>query len=523
MTRITFEPIAGTTGNYQSNLELEIRTLDSDRVKKILTMKNKSVEWKLSFLLKKLKYWRSIMDDDGEPNVANESLRQQAIAAKNRQRDKAIAKIAEIEPQVEALRPLVKEELFTDIGSSLIVPPGMWFLCESIRGNTHLNTDIKPYILPDCQNRPYQVEALTELFKYNRATTELATGLGKSKIIHSLAIAAVLSRKRCMVVVPSEYLVGQMYDQLKALHPNTTAQGGGRQAEPGWDILVTTVQSAQMYADIPDMILLDEAHHAPAETWTGLLCKADKAEHVYSFTATAFRADGLDMAIHAFAGPVVYSRDVRWGIDNHYLSDFRVFQYVVNPRYTSGRNKGKLIRLSDHIQPATAYKILSTAPEILAIMRDKVIKGTEKGRKPIIIFKTVESCKALRRFCQQPYGDLPLIDLDVASAQNGGKSKAPLRRFQKGDANILLANGPLIAEGVDIPAADMLILGTQNSGDVATLQMIGRVLRMFPGKREAIVIDIQTNGFGQFERAGEKRRELYLKILGPDKVNVITV
>ena len=173
--------------------------------------------------------------------------------------------------------------------------------------------------------------------------------------------------------------------------------------------------------------------------------------------------------------------------------------------------------LGDSIQGTTAYKILGASFEVFQVARDKLIRALEKGRKPIVIFKTVEACKKFRKFCE------PIMNVDVASAQEGRKSKYPLRMFQEGKANYLLANSGLISEGIDCPYADCLIQCTQNSSDVMTLQMLGRVLRKPEGKKDAIVIDITTGGFAQFVRAGERRNELYAKIVGENNLKKVTV
>jgi len=519
MSNTNFDQVQGITGTYLSNLELELRCENSPRnLKKSLTMTNGSISWKVNFLKKKLKYWKKLVEMPAGDQVftQNPELRSAAIAKLEKKMDTARSKIADIEEQLEELIPQIKEELFTETGdNTLVVPPGLWYLCEGINGNTHLNTDLKPFALPEC--RPYQSEALTELCKYNRGTLELATGLGKSKIIQSMALAGVASKMRVMIVVPSEYLVGQMLREMKALHPNTTAQGGGRQAELGWDILVTTIQSAQGFADLPDMILLDESHHAPAETWTALLCKATNATHVYSFTATAFRSDGLDLAIHAFAGPVVYSRDVRWGIENKWLTPFTAFSIQIQPKYSNGAKQGQNIFLSDNISSTTAYKIMTGSYAVMQVVRDRLLAALAKGRKPIVVFKTVEACKAFRKFCSS------VIDMDVASAQEGRKSKIPLDKFRRGDANMLLANSGLIAEGIDLPPCDLIIQVCENSSDVMTTQILGRMLRLYPNKTNAVMIDIGIKGYSQFERASQKRNELYSKIVGENQMKVITV
>ena len=520
MTNTNFESIRGVTGRYLSNLELEISCPPSftTSLKKSLTMTNNSVAWKVNFLRKKLKYWQKYIGTPIEEQVfiQNPALREQAIEKLQKKITTARAKIDDIEEQLTELIPQIKEELFTEIAPNLlVVPPGLWYMCETIEGNAHLNNDLKPFALLEC--RTYQFEGLTGLFRYNRATLELATGLGKSKIIQSMAIASVRSKMRAMIVVPSEYLVGQMLTEMKELHANTTAQGGGRQAELGWDILVTTIQSAQGFADLPHVILLDESHHAPAETWTALLCKAENATHVYSFTATAFRADGLDLAIHSFAGPVVYSRDVRWGIENHWLSPFIPVSIKVTPKYSTGARQGQNIFLSDNIAATTAYKIMTSSYAVMQVVRDRLIAGLEKGRKPIVIFKTVEACKAFRKFCSS------VLDMDVASAQQGRKSKAPLAKFRKGEVQMLLANSGLVAEGLDFPQCNMIIQVCQNSSDVMTLQILGRMLRIDPDKTNSILIDIGIQGYSQFERASNRRNEVYSKIVGENQLKIITV
>jgi len=509
---VSFLPIDGVTGAYHSDMELALYGGDQSKIKRLLTMRNGKIAWRVSFLKKKLKYWESTLaaDSAGQSMIQNEDLRQEAVDRTMQKQSKARSKMDALRDELAEIEPFVTEELFTDTDDGLIVPPGLWYLCERIGQNEHLNTDLKPFFLPRC--RDYQIEALTEMYKYKRSMVEIATGLGKSILAQSIAMASVQSGKRCMIVVPTEYLVGQMLDEMKSLHPNTTAQGGGRLAEGGWDVLVTTIQSAAGFADLPDVVVFDETHHISAESWTKLAMSLSKATHVYGLTATAFRSDGLDNAIHSFVGPIVYSRDVRWGIQNNWLSDFTPFVVTVTPK-KNGRN----IFMSDTVMATTAYKVLISSLEVMSIVRDRLLACVEKGRKVIVVFKTVEACKTFKKFCEDK------IELSVASAQMGKKSKAPLRRFQKGDAQVLLVNSGLISEGVDIPTCDAMIQVCQNSSDVMTMQMLGRILRKSEGKKKAVLIDIRVNGYEQFVRAGNKRTEVYRKIVGSDNIKEITV
>lgn len=510
---VEFQNVKGSIGEYKNEMEIHVNAPSFSLFKKKLTLRNSQIAWRVGFLRKKLNYWKSLVArfTDGEVLSQTPSIIEEYQHKIDKKYATALEKIPEIERELEELVPQVNEELFTEIDGKLAIPPGLWYMCESIQGNAHLNSDLKPFFLPCLKNRPYQIESLIELYKYKRAMIELATGMGKSKILQSIALASVNSGKRCMIVVPTEYLVGQMHEEMKTLHANTTAQGGGRQATLGWDILVTTIQSASGFADLPNVVCLDECHHTPAESWTKLAMSLSNATHVYGFTATAFRSDGLDVAIHAFAGPIVYSRDVRWGIQNGFLNNFVPFVIKVNPK----KNGKKIILPEDKIQAISAYKILIPTLETMSIVRDRLLACIEKDRKVIVVFKTVQACKDFRKFC------LNQITLDVASAELGKKTKAPLRRFQQGDSKVLLVNSGLISEGVDIPDCDAIIQVCQNSSDIMSLQILGRMLRIKEGKRISVMIDIRVNGYEPFVRSGDRRQNLYGKIVGTENVKII--
>jgi superfamily II DNA or RNA helicase len=129
----------------------------------------------------------------------------------------------------------------------------------------------------------------------------------------------------------------------------------------------------------------------------------------------------------------------------------------------------------------------------------------------------VQACKDFRKFCSTH------VKLDVASAEKGNKTKAPLRRFRNGESKILLVNSGLISEGVDLPDADVIIQVCQNSSDVMSLQILGRILRKPEGKRKSVMIDIKSNGYEPFVRAGDRRKRLYEGIIGEENVKTIVL
>lgn len=73
-----------------------------------------------------------------------------------------------------------------------------------------------------------------------------------------------------------------------------------------YDVVVTTPNSFYknlQYAekDLFDLLLIDEAHHSPAETWKSIILHFEDARKVF-FTATPFRTDKKEIR-----GEIIYS------------------------------------------------------------------------------------------------------------------------------------------------------------------------------------------------------------------------
>lgn len=494
--RLKFESIPGVIAEGTSN-PLTLRLLCDDpkklkEIKKLLTVRNKSAKWKVDKAAEKLAYWEQFDVSVMAPAAAQ----------------KVADKIAACKADIETYGPLVLQEFFEEKDGGLEISAGFWWLGD-VKGGVHENMTLKPFFVPGL--RDYQVECLTEMYEYKRATGVLATGLGKSKIIASLCCATVKAGRRACVVVPTDYLVGQMYDTIREYIDGVMAYGGLRKKLPlGAKVLVVTAASAAKFITDYHTIIIDESHHSPAATWVELLTAAEVATHVYNLTATAFRTDGMDLAIHAFGGPVVYERDTRWGIQHGWLKPLKAYIATVEAK----RVDGSAIILPDKMPATQAYSIMTKNRATLSYAKKMLKNALDKGRKVIVLFKSVEAGEAFKDVCK------PDIRFDVASS----KFKKPLDDFRAGKTEfaVLVSNDRLVSEGIDIPELDCLISLVQNYGDVTTYQAVGRILRKPLGDtKTAIVIDITTSGYAQFDRAQASRAKVYANIT--DDVSLVSL
>ena len=179
--------------------------------------------------------------------------------------------------------------------------------------------DARAYIVGNDALRAPQRGGYIELWEHfeerpdEPAIVELPTGCGKTTLIAAAPYG--IARGRVLIVVPNltiketvrraiaaeseqnVYLIRGILDNARDL-PRYAVIGDGDTPEDVIlaDIVLANVQ--QMPAWLPlfesdtfDMVLVDEGHHVPADTWQQILAKFPRAKRVY-FTATPYRADG---------------------------------------------------------------------------------------------------------------------------------------------------------------------------------------------------------------------------------------
>lgn len=172
---------------------------------------------------------------------------------------------------------------------------------------------------PNTGFRPGQLGALHSALAHfsvydEPAILSLPTGYGKTALL--MALPFLLRARRVLVVEPSDALRQQTTSHFKELSvlrrlgvvaaPTPNPAVLGQKGVPGnadaWtkvagqDVVVSTPQSlspavaSEAPSDLFDLIIFDEAHHAPAETWAAFLAHYPEARFIF-LTATPFRRD----------------------------------------------------------------------------------------------------------------------------------------------------------------------------------------------------------------------------------------
>lgn len=360
--------------------------------------------------------------------------------------------------------------------------------------------------------RPYQAEAVERLRDAYRAGARapllvLPTGGGKTIVFSHVATETARRGKRVLILAHRRELIRQASAKLTAAGVAHGIVAPGH--TPTRDaVQVASVQTLQRrlrdprYA-APDLIVIDEAHHAVAGQWAEIVAAYPDAR-LLGVTATPARLDGrgLGREVGGCFDAMVLGPSIADLMAEGFLSPARVFAPAEAPDLSGVRTRG-----GDY--EATALASAMAAPQIVGNAVEHYARHA--AGQPAIAFSpsvahaeaTAEAFRAAGWRAVAASGSTATAERDAAIAGLGDG------RVQ------VLCSCDLISEGLDVPAVGAVILLRPTKSLGLYLQQVGRGLRPAPGKEALIVLDhagnTLTHGLPDADRewtlAGKKKRE----------------
>ncbi|RAH71721.1 DEAD/DEAH box helicase [Aspergillus aculeatinus CBS 121060] len=348
--------------------------------------------------------------------------------------------------------------------------------------------------------RDYQEECIQSVLDHlkqghKRLGISLATGAGKTVIFTQL-IGRVPPRNgkhdKALILVHRRELVEQAARHCRLAYPDRTVEieMGNTVATGHGDIIIASVRSLTSKDRIEKfnpahfkLILVDEAHHIVAPTYRTALAHFDLNEAssnspvLVGVSATFSRFDGLKLG--AAIDHIVYHKDYMDMIDENWLS---------NAVFTTVRSQVDLARVKKDKFGDFAVGSLSEA-----VNTDKTNDITVRawlanaeGRKSTLVF-----CVDLAHTKEltAKFRSLGIDARYITSQTPKDVRDEQLRSFRKLEYPVLLNCG-LFTEGTDIPNIDCVLLARPTRSRNLLIQMIGRGLRLFPGKKDCHIIDM---------------------------------
>lgn len=330
------------------------------------------------------------------------------------------------------------------------------------------------------QLRNYQQKAIHDL-RVSYATGHraplfvLPTGGGKTFVFTHLAQMSVARGRRVLILVHRSELLEQASASLTMLGVDHGMVSPRHIRQYDKPIQVASVQTLVRRLESfpePDLIIIDEGHHAVAGTWDKI-CKKYANAKILGVTATPCRSD--DAGLDGVFDDLVMGPSVQALIDGGYLVKPRVFAP------TTVSLEGIRKRGGDY-----------AADQVAAVMDRPTITGDAikhylsyaPGRPAIAFCASVPHAERVAMQFQAKG-----IPAKAISGKTPYQERCNAIDALRDGKLSVLTSCDIISEGTDIPRVECAILLRPTQSMSLYLQQVGRVLRPFEGKNDAIILD----------------------------------
>jgi DNA repair protein RadD len=357
--------------------------------------------------------------------------------------------------------------------------------------------------------RPYQADAACAALDWMKRSTapfiiDAATGAGKSHIIAE--IAAVIHRmtgKRVLCLAPSAELVTQNREKFLATGNKASmfsASAGAKELRHPvvFGSPMTVKNRVSRFKDNYALVILDEAHGITPTVREIIDAMRDGNPNlrVCGLTATPYRLgsgwifrehdsgkiNGEDTARDPYFAKCVYKIDARSLIEMGFLTPPVIGQINASGYDTSGlalNSRGQFD--ADAVDRAYHGHGRKTA----AIVGDVVAQAQD--RRGVMFFA------ATVKHAHEIMASLPPEMSEIVTGETPkGQRDDILRRFKAQQIKYLV-NVSVLTTGFDASHVDLIAILRKTESVGLLQQIIGRGLRLHPGKTNCLVLDYTTN------------------------------
>lgn len=350
----------------------------------------------------------------------------------------------------------------------------------------------------DIQLFDYQedmVKRVQEAFRHHDSVmVQMPTGTGKTHVL--AAIVGLFLKKEVWVVAHRRELVSQIKDTLARFFPDLDSE----------KIQVTSIQwLSRHYREIkekPSLIVIDEAHHALAETYAEVMNTYPKAKKL-GLTATPYRMNGkgftdlFEMLLCSW-NMERFIAEGRLSLYDYYSikpdSADQILVDSLQKRGADGDYQQKELNMVMDVRPSLERLCLT-------------VKQYVPGKKGIVYAISIQHAEHIAEF----YRENGIKAVAISSKTPLAERKDMIERFKssslsssiKSASNVpeeieVLVSVDLFSEGFDCPDVEFIQLARPTLSLAKYMQMVGRGLRVAEGKEYCVILD----NVGLYKRFG---------------------
>ncbi|KAF2668635.1 P-loop containing nucleoside triphosphate hydrolase protein [Microthyrium microscopicum] len=352
--------------------------------------------------------------------------------------------------------------------------------------------------------RDYQEECIQSVLSYlknghKRLGISLATGSGKTVVFTQLIDRIKPPQKHAtqtLILAHRRELVEQAARHCTNAYPNKSVdiELGKSQASGAADITVASIQSIMSKERLEKydpknfkLVLVDEAHHIVAPQYLdvlghfGLRPLQEDAPALVGVSATFSRFDGIKLG--TAIDHIVFHKDYVDMIGDGWLSDVLFTTVKLENADLSKVKTGA----NGDFSTGSLGRAINNEENREATVKSWLLRCSK--RKSTIVF-CVDVQHVVDLAAQ--FGRYNIEARYVTGTTSGKRRSETIDAFRNGEFPVLLNCG-VFTEGTDIPNIDCVLLARPTQSRNLLIQMIGRGMRLSPGKENCHIIDMVSS------------------------------
>ncbi len=352
--------------------------------------------------------------------------------------------------------------------------------------------------------RPYQDAVHEQCMRYETGVIDAPPRSGKT-LMAARVIDAIA--QPTLIVAPSVQIVRQTYEVLRSFYGESLVSrldGSALPAEKdsSKNIVVATAQSAvrqpKEWFDTRGLMIIDEFHHAAAETYHKLNALADNIYYRYGFTGTHFRTGDDRLAMEAVCSRVLHKIHV---------SEL-VPKYLAPPHVFFAPTRAPACEGSDWM---SAYKHGIVENETRNDLVVKIVSMLFDNNIPTLVL--------VRRRAHADHLGERIADSVVVKGGENALTSQSVKDFIDGRYQVLVGT-TVLGEGVDVPRAGALVYASGGNDGVQMMQSYFRPLTAHKGKQVGRIYDFSDRHNRFISKHSDKRVEMAREQFGMRNVVV---
>lgn len=333
--------------------------------------------------------------------------------------------------------------------------------------------------------REHIEQVLTDFQTYRSIMLQMPTGTGKTHVFCEIVKTFCNTHnKKVLILVHRKELIAQIEERVLSFGFRAGIIQSGLISNDKRQVQIASVQTLRRRDKITfisdvSLIIVDEAHHTPSDTYLEILKVYQKEQtKLLGVTATPIRLDGK--GFERIFDKLICSYSFQWFINNKFLCPIKHFASDIIKLENISVVKNREGYKDYDEKQCENYYLNKT---IMADIVSSYIRFGENKRSVVFAVSIRHAEEIKKRFIEAGF-----IAEVISSLTNSTERKINVENFRNGKIQILI-NVDVFTEGFDCPNIEVVQIVKPTKSLVKYLQMVGRVTRIFEGKKYGIILD----------------------------------